>query len=1006
MNIVNPSIFANRRIDVVTVKEIDSQRSVELLRELGLEIRGDQDRRRTSGRYQGSCGFDVLLKPSFKVEELINVWNANRARDDFTVAELVLFEQRLALCSSYDVARYLDVFNYTSSLIWVRNRLGRTIYDYGRSVNWRRPVLHTHALRVARAFLRNAVSAEHGLESNDARQYLGRIARATCLIDRFESESTENLEDAIDLQIIAFDHGGGQDLKAFENLIELSCALYDKTHDFSVLRTAEDHVAEKLGPISRWSRSLISTFIQLKLRQMFSAPTIDNPELRRAEYLAARGAIETLLSKETPAKLNIDLILLKSILDQIEESLSILSVDEFSGLRVPFITRSSNSDRLLKRYGDGLLNALKPELHHLRALGEFIYADILEAIAYSTEAGALADVRDEVMAHRISASSKVDHRDTYTDFLIQQGSLDKARESGDSSAHSKSILELVRLSCEADGTGMAELLIARELEMGQLSVDLDELVEGTTQLRSTGIYNAVRNGDIAAIYEISIQKASNSPDMRKIPLGGRSQVETVADYYGIAAESFIVKDRPTLIATTEDERIGMLKRVLGDQLHSHRFQFQESLCNLPIDGEERVRSARRFHPGVPVRIAAVQQNRDTRIRLLSRVATFLALIHANESANSDGMRRQIISKELGRWLQKLGLERAGDEFSEWYEMVDTGFVYARRDAHLDNWIIKDNDVLVAIDLEAGGARPLGYELAQVTDDAMIFEANDLEARISVARAYLSALGVEYEPRLEKAYLASVGARAVRRITEPEKTDLDVSYSLALLKALEDHHEFPDLASWSRRVRECVINSTSQFSYSDSALSMSEARRVLLSKEMSWNLRHNSSLARTADGWVDINDLQSNMTRRAKAREIHWVGTHVKEKRFIVQGDLIAARYGHSREIPRPSVSDAVESSLGYIYHSTTLAVLRQLVEKNDGLQPMSREMVHMSSDSLEAISAGRRKGNPVLLRIDAKLVPSLERHSEVIYLSPTVPRRAISVQPFVQYWRLFMKDGE
>lgn len=139
--------------------------------------------------------------------------------------------------------------------------------------------------------------------------------------------------------------------------------------------------------------------------------------------------------------------------------------------------------------------------------------------------------------------------------------------------------------------------------------------------------------------------------------------------------------------------------------------------------------------------------------------------------------------------------------------------------------------------------------------------------------------------------------------------------------------------------------------------------------MSVALRHNPAdfeLTLDANGWVALRDLVRAIAARPRWQ---WIETeHVLEvvntsdkRRFEVDGAFIRARYGHSRAA-RPVYQRVTPPEV--LYHGTprrNLSAIRQ-----HGLQPVSRQYVHLSATPEMAVQVGQRRDeSPVILQIRA-----------------------------------------
>lgn len=146
--------------------------------------------------------------------------------------------------------------------------------------------------------------------------------------------------------------------------------------------------------------------------------------------------------------------------------------------------------------------------------------------------------------------------------------------------------------------------------------------------------------------------------------------------------------------------------------------------------------------------------------------------------------------------------------------------------------------------------------------------------------------------------------------------------------------------------------------------LSGEQRIRVSKLLAFLLRHDPSVPRDTGGWVRILEILKLIRDRYPAirlEDLREIVEKDEKGRYEIDGELIRARYGHSVE----SVLDLPESNVRYLYHGTTLSAADRILR--EGLQPMGRQMVHLSTTPKDAAEVGRRKTRyPVVLRIDAE----------------------------------------
>ncbi|MEU1569763.1 RNA 2'-phosphotransferase [Streptomyces collinus] len=148
--------------------------------------------------------------------------------------------------------------------------------------------------------------------------------------------------------------------------------------------------------------------------------------------------------------------------------------------------------------------------------------------------------------------------------------------------------------------------------------------------------------------------------------------------------------------------------------------------------------------------------------------------------------------------------------------------------------------------------------------------------------------------------------------------------------------------------------------------MDERRTVKVSKYLSKHLRHQPErIGLTLDeaGWVEIDTLIAAATahgfRFTRDELDHVVATNDK-RRFAVEGTRIRASQGHSVDV---DLGLASATPPAHLYHGTVARSLDAI--RAEGLRPMNRHAVHLSPDRDTATRVGARRGQPVVLGVDA-----------------------------------------
>ena len=154
-------------------------------------------------------------------------------------------------------------------------------------------------------------------------------------------------------------------------------------------------------------------------------------------------------------------------------------------------------------------------------------------------------------------------------------------------------------------------------------------------------------------------------------------------------------------------------------------------------------------------------------------------------------------------------------------------------------------------------------------------------------------------------------------------------------------------------------------------SLGSSSNQILSKTVSHALRHEPwlyELELDENGWVSIELLLVSLRREreewidlSESDLVNMIASSNK-KRHEIQNDKIRAVYGHS--LPGKLLKQWTEPP-EILYHGTSINSANKI--RSEGLKPMSRQYVHLSTDIEMAKQVGLRKTEqPVILEIMSK----------------------------------------
>lgn len=144
--------------------------------------------------------------------------------------------------------------------------------------------------------------------------------------------------------------------------------------------------------------------------------------------------------------------------------------------------------------------------------------------------------------------------------------------------------------------------------------------------------------------------------------------------------------------------------------------------------------------------------------------------------------------------------------------------------------------------------------------------------------------------------------------------------------------------------------------------------VKLSKFLSLILRHKPErigIQLDENGWADVQLLLQKMQASGKKIDLltlQAVVANNDKKRFAFNedGTKIRANQGHSLKV---QLGYTPQTPPTILYHGTVEKFLGSIFQS--GLDKRRRHHVHLSSDIATAINVGKRRGNPILLEINA-----------------------------------------
>ncbi len=801
-------------------------------------------------------------------------------------------------------------------------------------------------------------------------------------------------------------HAQGSE-RALEYYLEASVWLYDLFEDRSAISEAAQQL--NANSESEAATSLMAAHLWLRLAGIASRPHGVQGFLARSRHIIDRWR-----NWVTNRYEDATIVLLTATIDQIQEELAAPGSDlSTRGILFPFGHR--RPDTPTAQLFERSLPRLTTHLRQSEKSGDFVFRDLLatflaiHARRESTPVSSAVDALTEAIQIR-DGSTRDKIRPLKRAGIEVEQAADRfllAHLTGKDEVRRTGFIDLVKASQPDDLRPRFLTLIAKEVEEhGALA---GGFIPGPEEIAL-----AIRRGDAAALFEAAARAAYSSADLTHVLLGGRGEVVTLRDSDGISGQTFVYKRTHPEARARDDAYSRAVALELDRQMLTTRFGLIEHLTEIPDVGNssshpEVIVSVRRFSDGVPLLEHLLTLEPGDSVEILRDVAAFLATIHfaGRDLVSLKGTRASLKQVEFGRWLRSLQLsdEERATVFDNWWRVVESAPQVPRRDAHPLNWLIGTDDRVLAVDLESQGARPLGYELAQLVEDGQCLPPSDYEARSSIVSAYTESWtrlsGTEIAPEQARAwYDCGALARAVRALSKPDLDSAHRAYGGDLLSSLAQSANTGDIRSIASVLSRRWNQLTGRVGKEDSKR-LSEADRRRISRAMSYHLRHDANAPATKTGWVHVDDLVQIMRdsgHKVSSAQLLLIAGALGEPRFELDGDEIRAAYGHS---VAAQIQYETRRAPRVLFHATPTRNLASVFEARAGLKAGGRNWVHLTESCEVALNAARRQQSPVcVLEVDAPAVAGLVHASGATWLAPSVPIDALSILPIRSVRRL------
>lgn len=172
----------------------------------------------------------------------------------------------------------------------------------------------------------------------------------------------------------------------------------------------------------------------------------------------------------------------------------------------------------------------------------------------------------------------------------------------------------------------------------------------------------------------------------------------------------------------------------------------------------------------------------------------------------------------------------------------------------------------------------------------------------------------------------------------------------------------------------------------------------ISKFLSYALRHQPEaigLSLDKEGWAIISDLILCSVKKGYAFDetlLRQIVDGSDKKRFTISDDCLRIRAAQGHSTQQVSIDYPEKTPPAYLYHGTATRFMPAIREQ--GLIPLSRQYVHLSSDEDTATQVGQRHGKPIVLKIQSQTMHEqgfrFFQADNGVWLTASVPYRFVS----------------
>lgn len=136
------------------------------------------------------------------------------------------------------------------------------------------------------------------------------------------------------------------------------------------------------------------------------------------------------------------------------------------------------------------------------------------------------------------------------------------------------------------------------------------------------------------------------------------------------------------------------------------------------------------------------------------------------------------------------------------------------------------------------------------------------------------------------------------------------------------------------------------------------------------LRHHpeaAGLTLDSEGYADTAELINGVAKRFhgfNADDLDRIVRENNKHRYSYNGDKTKIRAAQGHSLSYVNIDFEKKTPPSILYHGTSESFITRIM--NEGLRPMSRQYVHLTSDKDTAYDVGKRRREPVVLLVDSE----------------------------------------